>query len=67
MAKVKRVKQRQTRKFNGVPYRTSGLVYTKSNATKQAREFRRLGTTARVVRAGKKNEYQVWHGPQIKK
>ena len=67
MAKVKRVKQRQTRKFNGVPYRTSGLVYTKSNATKAAAKSRRLGTTARVVRAGTKNEYQVWHGPKIKK
>ena len=55
------------RKFNGLVHKSSGLSYTKANATKVAAKARRSGTRARVVQVGKKSEYQVYYGPHFKK
>lgn len=64
---VKRVGQRKSRKFNGVTHKTTGLVYTKGKAAKVAAKSRKAGTKTRVVRLGKKNEYNVYYGPHSKK
>lgn len=51
----------QYRKFNGKPYRFSGVFKTKSEADKKAKNSRKRGQPARVIK--EKAGYGLWiHG-----